>query len=167
MTLDEFNQLDAAQAYTLLHEICHCQHWAEQMVTQRPYSSVLQLLTNADHVWASLGETELLEACGGHARIGDTKAIAATATGRAAVEQGQVASAELSVLEELKLLNNAYLEKFGFIYLVCASGKSAAQLLALLKARLSNSREEELINAALEQAQITELRLRKLLSDVL
>lgn len=159
ITLSDFNQLPAAEAIALLHDICHCRDWAEQMVAARPYDNLAALLHSAEQCWRG-DEAQLLEAVQGHAKIGDKKAIAAG--GKTAREQGQVASAQSSTLQALAQLNGEYEQKFGFIYLVCASGKSPETLLELLTARLINTRAQELKNAAAEQAAITRLRLQRL-----
>ena len=91
------------------------------------------------------------------------KKFAATA-GWASGEQAGAAAASKETLEKLAAGNSAYQEKFGFIFIVCATGKSAAELLAILRARLPNAREAELKTAAAEQAKITKLRLEKLLA---
>lgn len=161
LTLAAFNAMPAEDAAQLLFGVCHCRAWASALVAARPFDNLGALLVAARHAWLG-DETQLLEACQGHARIGDTQAIAKG--GKTAVEQGQVASANTEVLAELARLNVEYERKFGFIYLVCASGRSPDALLELLRARLANSRAQELINAAAEQAAITELRLTRLFS---
>jgi 2-oxo-4-hydroxy-4-carboxy-5-ureidoimidazoline decarboxylase len=86
-------------------------------------------------------------------------------TSTASAEQGQVTNADETVLLALREQNQVYLEKFGFIFIICATGKSASQMLALLKARINNSPDEELANGAREQGEIMNLRLSKLLED--
>lgn len=161
LTVAEFNQLPAAQAYAWLHGICHCRAWAEAMVARRPFRDRTQLLLAAEECWLG-DEAQLLEACQGHAKIGDTQAIAKG--GKTAREQGQVAHADTDTLAELARLNVEYEQRFGFIYLVCAAGRAPQALLEILKTRLNNSREQELRNAAAEQAAITRLRLTRSLS---
>ena len=163
MTLNEFNQLSTHDAAALLHSCCHCDSWALALAEARPFTQMTELIQRADALWSVGGEAELLEACKGHAKIGDTAAI--KAGGKTAHEQGQVATAATEVLAELADLNRRYQEKFGFIYLVCASGKSADQLLVLLKQRLMNSRADEIQNARAEQGAITQLRLQKLFNE--
>jgi len=105
----------------------------------------------------------MLEAFSGHPQIGDLEALRNRYAERAHAEQGQVLSAPDETLAELKDMNEAYLERHGFIFIVCATGKSAEQMLELLEQRLPNSREQELRIAAEEQAKITHIRLDKLL----
>jgi len=118
-------------------------------------------------VWARCGEADFLEAFSHHPKIGDVrdleKKFASTAQWSEGEQGNAVASAQREVLEALKVGNEAYEQQNGFIFIVCASGKSAAEMLALLNARLPNKRTTELQNAAEEQRKITQLRLEKLL----
>ena len=163
MQLEEFNQLPAVDAVSALYGCCHCQTWAESVSAGRPFTSIDDLQTRAQQVWQQANETEILEAFSGHARIGDIELLRSRYAGRATQEQGQVLQASETVIQELYELNKAYEEKNGFIFIVCASGKSAEEMLALLKARIGNPRDIELINGALEQGKITQLRLAKLI----
>jgi OHCU decarboxylase len=112
-----------------------------------------------------LTEADWLEAFAAHPLIGDVDSLrakyAATKT-LAAGEQSGVASAGEATLAALAEVNRAYRDKFGFIFIVFATGKSAAEMLAILKSRIDNSREQEIRNAAVEQMKITRLRLQKL-----
>ncbi|UTA48283.1 2-oxo-4-hydroxy-4-carboxy-5-ureidoimidazoline decarboxylase [Simiduia sp. 21SJ11W-1] len=159
LSLAQFNESAEDSARAVMLNVCRCGDWADAMVAGRPYGDVHQILHAARTHWRG-DEAQLLEACSGHAKIGDTRAIAKG--GHSAREQGQVASASDQLLAELAALNGEYQKKFGFIYLVCASGRSPDTLLALLKSRLTNSRSQEIINAAAEQAAITRLRLTQL-----
>ncbi|GGA72822.1 2-oxo-4-hydroxy-4-carboxy-5-ureidoimidazoline decarboxylase [Neiella marina] len=165
MKLSQFNTLPHEQAVQALHECCHCQQWATALSNMRPFQSDKQLLQQASDTWQMANEQQILEAFSGHARIGDIELLRSKFAGKAAEEQGQVAAADDQVLYELKRLNDLYFEKNGFIFIVCASGKSAQQMLSLLQARIHNSRDAELQNGAREQGEITKLRLRKLLTD--
>ena len=101
--------------------------------------------------WSDAAESERLEAFSGHPQIGDLSALKNRFAATASAEQGQVAAATEETLLALKSANDAYLEKFGFIFIVCATGKSAEEMLELVNERLPNSRQEELDNGAIEQ----------------
>lgn len=165
MKLDEFNHLPAVDAVSTLYGCCHCQHWAEAVSARRPFVQCEDLLIAAQQVWARANESEILEAFSGHARIGDIELLRSRYAGRATQEQGQVLAASDAVIQELYTLNQVYEQQNGFIFIVCASGKSAEEMLALLKARITNSRSQELVNGALEQGKITTLRLMNLIED--
>lgn len=161
MTFEEFNRLDQQQLQGLFESVCHCKSWAQAMTALAPFSHVAELLVKADELWAKVGEAEILESMQGHARIGDLQAMADKFS-KAATEQGQVAAADPDVIAALFNGNKAYEEKFGFIFIVFATGKSADTMLRLLQRRLANSRDQELREAQRQQALITENRLQKL-----
>jgi 2-oxo-4-hydroxy-4-carboxy-5-ureidoimidazoline decarboxylase len=136
--------------------------WVERMLARRPFGSEAAMLSAAREEWFSLGEADWLEAFSHHPKIGDRDSLAARFPDThdpSATEQSGVASASARVIDELAEANEAYLARFGFIFIVCATGKSAGEMLALLRARLPNDRATELQNAAEEQAKITALRL--------
>jgi len=165
MRLAEFNQLDIATAEQLAFACCHCRRWSCALAAARPFASCAQLLASAAQLWDSASEAEILEAFGGHARIGDVELLKSRYAGRALSEQGQVLAAADAVIQELFELNQRYERQNGFIFIVCASGKSAAEMLELLRARLGNSRARELRTGAQEQGKITRLRLQNLIAD--
>lgn len=140
----------------VLRRACGSTHWVERMLARRPFPGDAALLAAAREEWFRLGEDDWLEAFSHHPRIGD-RALAPHDL--PAKEQSGVATAKASVLDELAAANDAYLARFGFIFIVCATGKSAEEMLALLRARLPNDRATELHKAAEEQAKITALRL--------
>ena len=136
------------------------------MVESRPFLSVDGLTAKADETWWELENDDWLEAFRSHPKIGEKKAEATISTQSqawSAQEQSGVANAAALTIEELEQLNREYLDKFGFIFIVCATGKSSDEMLAILKSRLGNDHEQELRIAAGEQAKITELRLKKLI----
>jgi 2-oxo-4-hydroxy-4-carboxy-5-ureidoimidazoline decarboxylase len=141
--------------------------WVERMLANRPFHTMEDLLTTADREWGALGEPDWLEAFSHHPKIGDVdslrKKFASTAQW-AAGEQSSVQLADEETIRELAAGNATYEEKFGFIFIICATGKSAAEMLASLQQRLPNERGVELRIAAGEQAKITALRLKKLSS---
>lgn len=164
MRISEFNQLDHSAACTALLACCHSQRWATQMADDRPFADVADLMARAREHWQRVDEHDLLEAFSGHARIGDMNRLRDKFS-QAHKEQGQVAQADDSVLQALLDLNRDYEQRHGFIFIVCATGKSADEMLAILKSRLPNTRAQELANAAAEQQQITALRLGALFAD--
>lgn len=132
------------------------------MMARRPFGNDARLLRTARIEWFGLTETDWLEAFSHHPPIGDRASLAARfpATHQlSAKEQAGVGRADDAVLSALAEANAAYLDRFGFIFVVCATGKTAEEMLALLRARLPNNRATELRNAAEEQATITALRL--------
>ena len=165
MTLEELNILESSEAAALLTGCCHCERWVIEMATSRPFKSEVNLLETAELLWASSTMSEKLEDFTGHPRIGDMDALRNKYAANANREQGQIAGADDKVLALLRDQNQRYLDLYGFIFIVCATGKSAVEMLGLLEQRLGNDRETELDNAAREQAAITRLRLQKLVED--
>lgn len=166
--ITEFNQINEEEAVESLLTCCASESWAKNLVQKRPFKSFDNLISYSNQVWKTMEETDFLQAFDGHPQIGDVSTLKEkyrNTQGSAAHEQSQVNEASDEVLHALAKGNNDYLEKFGFIFIVFATGKSAQQMLDLLQARLPNSREQELINAANEQNKITQLRLGKLFSN--
>jgi OHCU decarboxylase len=164
--LDWLNALPAEAAREELLKCCGATSWAESLEEHRPFASLAELLAEANQVWSSMDESDWLEAFHSHPKIGEKKAAAPVTTQSqqwSAEEQRDVSQANQDTVEKLAGLNRAYEQKFGFIFIVCATGKSTDEILALLEQRLGNERTTELRNAAAEQAKITELRLRKLI----
>ena len=162
MTLEDINQTGAVQLKKLFESCCHCERWAVDMCNVRPFISLEEMLDLADRLWETASEEELLEAFSGHPQIGDMEALRNKYAASANLEQGQIVEADESILKELHSKNQQYLEINGFIFIVCATGKSASEMLDSLLGRLSNNREAELQIAAKEQGAITQLRLKKL-----
>ncbi|MBO6701602.1 MAG: 2-oxo-4-hydroxy-4-carboxy-5-ureidoimidazoline decarboxylase [Pseudomonadales bacterium] len=165
MTLEEFNDLGRQWQYEALLNCCSCEAWAARVPDGAPFESVDAVVESARNAWDKASENEVLEAFSGHPQIGDLEALRNQYANTASAEQGQVVEADETVLIRLRDQNKAYLEKFGFIFIVCATGKSAEEMLALLDERIGNSREEELVNGAREQMAITELRIRKMVEN--
>jgi OHCU decarboxylase len=164
--LDWLNALPSEAARTELLKCCGSTRWAATLTERRPFAHLDQLLAQADDVWWALDQRDWLEAFRSHPKIGEKKAAASVATQSqqwSAEEQQGVARAGEKAVEKLARLNRAYEEKFDFIFIVCATGKSTDEILALLETRLENEPAAELRSAAAEQAKITDLRLRKLL----
>jgi OHCU decarboxylase len=159
------NRLDGAAARRAFAQCCAADAWVDGMMARRPFAGDDAVLVAADEVAATLGEADWLEAFAAHPLIGDVDSLQkkyAATKALAAGEQTGAAASDDATLAELAALNCTYREKFGFIFIVFATGKSAAEMLAILKSRLGNSRAEELLIAAGEQMKITRLRLEKL-----
>jgi allantoicase len=151
------NALTPQEARTCLFACCGSRQWADAMAGARPFSSARAIASSAESVWRSLSREDWLEAFSAHPRIGE-----APRDQRAAAEQAGVHSAPATILDELACLNREYEAKFGYIYIVCASGKSSSEMLALLRERLSNDAAKEIGVAAEEQLAIARLRLQKI-----
>ncbi len=160
MKLNAFNQLSDEKALADLLQCCHCPSWAKDLVRIRPYINVQALLQQADDRWQETTEEERLAAFAAHPQIGDLSALREKFS-FANREQGQITEANEEVLLELQKKNQEYLDKFGFIFIICATGKTADYMLAQLQNRMVNSRDQEIENAATEQQKITALRLKK------
>ena len=168
MTIGEFNHLPAPEARAALARCCGAEVWVEEMSRRRPFRNFEDMLSAADEAFAAMGRDDWLEAFGHHPRIGDIKALGAKsrdATAWASGEQAGVAGASDEELSALAEGNRAYFEKFGYIFIVSASGKSPREMLYLLNERLQNDAEMELTRAATEQMKITHLRLHKLIAQ--
>jgi OHCU decarboxylase len=166
MTLEELNQVPPAEAAALLGACCGSQQWAREMVLLRPFGSQEQLLRAADEVWWSLDQGDWQEAFLAHPRIGERKAAAAQSAQAAAWSAGEQAGMSHAAEEIAAALadgNRRYEERFGYLYIVCATGRTAGEMLAMLQHRLGHTPEAEIEVAAREQAKITRLRLEKLL----
>ena len=167
--LDSLNSLSPSDAEQEFLKCCGSKNWAQQMVVERPFGSLNQLIKDSDRIWRSLEPADWLEAFQSHPKIGEKKAaaaIAAEAQQWAEDEQSGTRAATAETIAELTELNSAYEKKFGYIFIVCASGKSSEEMLGILRNRLNNDPDDELLIAAAEQAQITQLRLIKLVSPV-
>jgi OHCU decarboxylase len=161
----QLNALSPEEAFTALLQCCGSVKWARRVADERPFADTHELLLTADHVWWSLEAPDWLEAFGAHPKIGEKKAAASSESSRwAAQEQSGASLASSETLNELTKANHDYERRFGYIFIVCATGKSADEMLALLHVRLKNEPDTELRIAAEEQRRITHLRLEKLLS---
>jgi OHCU decarboxylase len=160
------DRLGDAEAAAQLRVCCGARRWIEGMLAARPFASVERAREEADRVWRSLGPEDWLEAFDHHPRIGERKTVAAqdtTAAARSSNEQAQVTKASAELKKELAQVNADYEQRFGFIYIVSAAGRSAEELLSIARDRLQNDRDTELRVAAEEQRKIMQLRLAKLL----
>jgi OHCU decarboxylase len=165
-TLSELNSMPAPQAEGLLMRACGCRRWAVEVASQRPFDSIASLQDAAARVWTAMSRNEWLEAFSHHPRIGDINPTGSKHSPTADLsrrEQSGMAGAPDEVRLAFVELNRQYEAKFGHVFLICAGGKSADQMLAQLRARLGDDAATELKNAGAEQAKITRLRLDKLI----
>jgi OHCU decarboxylase len=160
LTLDRFNELPEDKAVAELLAVCHSRRWAEAVAAGRPYADVAALQQAADEIWTGLGPEDWLEAFEAHPRIGERGGASA---GWSRQEQAGVGGAGGDVRERLARGNADYEDRFGHVFLICATGKTADQILDNARSRLGNDADTELRIAAEEQRRITHLRLRKLL----
>jgi 2-oxo-4-hydroxy-4-carboxy-5-ureidoimidazoline decarboxylase len=166
-----FHGLPAADARGLLLACCAAEPWASRLVAGRPYPAVAALLRESDQAVASLAVPHLAGALAGHPRIGERvpagrDPAASPSAGWSRREQSGMAAADEPTRQAIAELNAAYEERFGHIYLVCATGRTAAELLALLQARLGHDDAAEWRTVRSELQQINRIRLRKLLAGV-
>jgi len=165
--LDAWNKADEATAFAAMIACCGAKRWATAMVALRPIGSVMELSESADRVWATMNEADWMEAFACHPRIGEREAAHATAKSAewSRQEQSSAADTEEQVLAEIARGNARYEELYGFTYIVCATGKTAEEMFAILNRRLASNRETELREAAEQQRQITQIRLGKWLIE--
>ena len=167
MTIQQFNNLTIQQLKDELFKCCGCTAWIENLSEKIPLDSIEKLKKESDKVWSSLDDKDWLEAFKHHPKIGDIKSLEkkfASTKEWASNEQSGVKATTKNILAELKELNDVYEKKFGYIFIVCATGKSAGEMLAILKSRLNNLPQEEIKIAMQEQNKITHLRIDKLFS---
>jgi len=171
-SVEEFNALPEPAARRLLEPCCASSKWVDALVVGRPYRDIGALLDASDEAVAALGDQDLAEALAGHPRIGDRRLPAGAwpagpegPTGWSSREQAGVATADTAQRQALADGNAAYERRFGHIYLACATGKTAAELLAFLRERLDNDPGAEWRVVAAELAKINQIRLRKLVGQ--
>jgi OHCU decarboxylase len=167
-SLDEFNALAPEVAEAELMKCCGSVKWARDVAGARPFNSMDELLDAADLAWWSLDSSDWLEAFSHHPPIGERRSErpqAAEASRWSEEEQAGTAQAKAETMSALAAANRAYSQKFGYIFIVCATGKTSGEMLSLCEQRLANDPAEELRNAAEEQRRITHLRLQKLLEQ--
>jgi OHCU decarboxylase len=167
-TVRALDAMPAGEAAELLRSCCGAARWVAGMVARRPWGSAGAAFAAADELWWSLGPDDWREAFAHHPRIGEREGARPQA-GRGAAwsagEQAGAAGAPAAVRDELARVNEAYELRFGYTYIVCATGRSAEEMLAIARARLRNDPATELRVAAEEQRRITRLRLEKLFAE--
>lgn len=166
--LKRLNIMSAGEAAERLRACCGASRWVDAMVARRPFGNLEALLAAADEAWLATGPRDWDEAFTHHPRIGERRARAApSAAARdwSAGEQSAAGHSDASDRARLAAAGAEYERRFGRIYIVCASGRSAGELLADLEARLGNDPEQERMVAMTEQGKITRLRLAKLVGS--
>ena len=167
MTLAELNNLPPAALKDALTKCCGAARWVEQMAAAFPVKDKQQLLDDAERIWLACSESDWREAFTHHPKIGDISSLKekfASTSQWAEGEQSSVRHTSKQVLQALAEGNTQYEQKFGYIFIVCATGKRAEEMLALLQARLHNTPADEIKTAMGEQNKITKIRLEKLLA---
>ena len=172
IALEDLNALEHPGAIEWFMQTCTAHRWCEKMANLLPFATKSALIEAASASWKEMREKDFLEAFEGHPMIGDINTLRekyASTKALASGEQAGTAEADEDTLDALYRANHAYLEKHGFIFIICASGLSAKTMLNALLVRLDNSREEELAIAANEQLKISLLRIDKAITteDVL
>jgi OHCU decarboxylase len=170
--LKRLNALSVMQAEAELMACCGASRWARGMVARRPFGNFAELFAAADEIWRSLGREDWLEAFARHPQIGEkaTEKRVEAQPGQplssrwSADEQSGAQRNSADIVARLAEGNRVYRQRFGYIFIICATGKTAEEMLAILERRLQNDASAELTIAADEQRRITQLRLEKLLA---
>jgi 2-oxo-4-hydroxy-4-carboxy-5-ureidoimidazoline decarboxylase len=166
-TLQRWHTLSAEDAASEFLSCCGSTAWAAQMAANRPYPDETTLYNTADQIWQGLPEPAWLEAFRSHPRIGEKHAqgkVTATSAAWSNSEQSQMNEADAAILLRMQNGHRAYEERFGRIFIVCASGKQPSEMLAILERRMHNDPATEILESAEQQRQIMQLRLRKWLA---
>jgi 2-oxo-4-hydroxy-4-carboxy-5-ureidoimidazoline decarboxylase len=167
MSLEQLNKLSFEQLKEELFKCCGSTKWAQSLADKSPFASVGDLKQQSDSIWNQCNDTDWKEAFTHHPKIGDVKLLEekfASTKQWASGEQSGVNTATREILQSLADGNLEYENKFGYIFIVCATGKAASEMLHLLTERLKNNPDQEILIAKEEQNKITHLRLHKLLS---
>jgi 2-oxo-4-hydroxy-4-carboxy-5-ureidoimidazoline decarboxylase len=168
LALRAWNQLDASAAAAAILPCCGSQVWATRLAHQRPFADEASLLSASRSIWNALAPSDWQQAFDSHPRLGESKPRAhatAQALAWSASEQSAAMTSDQANRAALQEANRRYEARFGRIFILCARGRTTPEILAELNRRLANAPEAELREAAHEQAQITELRLRQWLAD--
>ena len=164
--LEQLNRAAREAAEADFTNCCGSKTWARMMTEARPFADIDAVLNRAEQIWLNLESDDWLEAFAAHPKIGAKKAVSqqsAQAAEWSNAEQSGTQTAADSLRDELEKANRLYEEKFGFIFIVCATGKTAEEMLDLCRRRVRNDADSEIRIAADEQRKITEIRLKKLL----
>lgn len=165
-SLEQLNTEPREKVFDAFLSCCGSMKWAMMMVEARPFADVASLHETAERIWWQLRPGDWLEAFASHPKIGERKAeqiVSEQSSKWSASEQAGINNAANETLAALAKANREYEERFGYIFIVCAAGKSSEEMLALCRQRLANDHEIEIQNAAEEQRKITAIRLDKLL----
>jgi 2-oxo-4-hydroxy-4-carboxy-5-ureidoimidazoline decarboxylase len=166
--LSRWNSLSAEEAAKEILPCCGSRAWASGMVSGRPIQDVSTVLATSDRIWRDLSAADWLEAFRSHPRIGETRALreaSAQSQNWSAKEQSQATESDDSLKQALAEANREYEQRFHWIFIICATGKSADEILANLRQRLNNDEATELREAAEQQRQIAQIRLKKWLVE--
>ena len=165
-TSEKINELTKEEAAELFSKCCGAKKWISGMTEARPFKTDQSIFENAWKIWTALDESDWLEAFKHHPKIGDINSLREKYSSTKQLEENEqsgVNEASMEVLEELSRLNDEYEKKFGYIFIVCATGKSADEMLSIINNRINNDPQTEIKLAMEEQNKITKLRLEKLL----
>ena len=165
MNLDQINAWTEDEASAQFKRCCGSTRWSVTMAKRRPFDNATALFESADEIWWNLSPADWLEAFAAHPRIGDLAALRAKFASNAewaSREQAGALAASDDVLGQIAQGNRDYEARFGYIFIVCATGKSAAEMLQILQQRLPNDPETEIKLAAGEQMKITRIRLERI-----
>jgi len=165
--LGRWHALSQDEAAAELLSCCGSRTWAARLSGMRPFADEPSLFAAAELCWQSLSEADWLEAFRSHPRIGEQHAQNKTTAASAAwsrSEQSQMKEADAAILQRMQQGHREYEERFGRIFIICATGKQPAEMLAILERRLGNDSAQELLESAEQQQQITQIRLRKWLA---
>jgi len=165
--LARWHALPPEEAAAEILSCCGSHAWAAKLAAMRPFADEQNLFAAADDCWRNLAEADWLEAFRSHPRIGEQhaqKQTTAVSSAWSRSEQSQMKEADAAILLRMREGHRAYEERFGRIFIVCASGKKPAEMLAILERRLTNNPAQELLESAAQQRQIMQLRLRKWLA---
>lgn len=171
--LVQWNRLPLDEAVKEILPCCSSKAWAAGMAARRPFSDVTTLLAASEETWSNLSAADWMEAFRGHPRIGESLATPSVSDQSgseksktwSAQEQQNVAATGDAVKVRMAEANQEYEKRFRHIFIVCAVGKSAPEILEILQRRLQNDGPTELRQAAEQQRQITRIRLTKWLSE--
>jgi len=167
VNLTELNRGDFEKVHIELLKCCGSSKWVNNILAARPFSSAAHLNVLAEKIWLELDKDDYLEAFAAHPKIGEsnTPEKAKNTEKWTRKEQAGMMTAADPLKRELEKHNREYEKKFGYIFIVCATGKSAQEMLDILRERLDNTPQIEINIAAWEQNKITNLRLKKMLED--
>jgi 5-hydroxyisourate hydrolase/2-oxo-4-hydroxy-4-carboxy-5-ureidoimidazoline decarboxylase len=170
ITLRQLNSLSEQEAFAQLEQCCVSKTWVNQMLTSRPFSSENELIKKAASIWYNACSVkDFKDAFTGHPKIGNVESLKekfAHTAEWAGNEQSRVTGANIETIEALTKANELYEDKFGYIFIVSASGKSAETILAIINSRLNNKGDDEIYVAMNEQHKITVIRLVKLIESL-
>ena len=164
MTIADYDHLEASEKRFLLTQCCGSQKWVDKMIGLPPAEDLIDLFEEAEEMWYECNEDDWKEAFSHHPLIGDIDSLRKKFSNDqfAAKEQASINDSSEKTLQALAEGNHVYQQKFGYIFIVFATGKSAEEMLEILQARLNNNPEEEIKIAMEEQSKITQLRLQNL-----